>query len=96
MEEPLWTWIPSIAPSGMAFVQGKAAERFPEWRGNVLLGALRGQMVVRMTLQGNTVQREERLLQGQLGRIRDVRFGPDGWLYVLTDESNGKLVRISR
>ena len=96
MQDPLWTWIPSIAPSGMAFVSGKAAERFPQWSGNLLVGALRGQMVVHVVLRGNQVAREERLLQNQLGRIRDLRFGPDGWLYLLTDEADGKLIRVTQ
>ena len=96
MQDPLWTWIPSIAPSGMAFVSGKAAERFPQWSGNLLVGALRGQMVVHVVLRGNQVAREERLLQNQHGRIRDLRFGPDGWLYLLTDEADGKLIRVTQ
>ena len=96
MVDPLWTWIPSIAPSGMAFVGGRAAERFPQWRGNLVLGALRGQMLVHVVLKGNTVEREERLLQNAHGRIRDVRFGPDGWLYLITDESDGKLIRVTQ
>ncbi len=95
MENALWTWIPSIAPSGMAFVHGKAAGRFPAWRGNLLVGALRGQMVVRLVLNGNTVEREERLLQTQVGRVRDLRFGPDGWMYLLTDASDGQLIRVT-
>lgn len=96
MQDPLWTWIPSIAPSGMAFVSGKAAERFPQWAGGLVVGALRGQMVVHVALRGNQAVKEERLLQNQHGRIRDVRFGPDGWLYVLTDEANGQLIRVSQ
>jgi aldose sugar dehydrogenase len=96
MQDALWTWIPSIAPSGMAWVSGKAADRFPDWRGNLLVGALRGQMLVRVVLQGGKPVREERLLQNAVGRVRDVRVGPDGWVYLLTDESNGKLIRVSR
>jgi aldose sugar dehydrogenase len=100
MVDALWTWIPSIAPSGMAFVTGKAAERFPQWRGNALVGALRGQMVVRIQFKGEgktmTVDREERLLQNEVGRVRDVRFAPDGWLMLLTDAPDGKLIRVTR
>jgi glucose/arabinose dehydrogenase len=60
----------------------------------VFLGALRGQTLVRLTLQGNTVVKEERLLTQQVGRIRDVRVGPDGWVYLLTDSSDGALIRL--
>ena len=91
MVQPLWQWTPSIAPSGMAFYTGN---RFPAWRGNLFVGALKGQMLVRLTLDGERVVREERLLQGELGRIRDVRNGPDGFLYLLTDGSRGKIIRL--
>lgn len=91
MAQPLWQWTPSIAPSGMAFYTG---ERFPGWRGNLFVGALRGQMLVRLTLDGERVVREERLLEGALGRIRDVRAGPDGLLYLLIDSDRGRIVRL--
>lgn len=91
MAQPLWYWVPSIAPSGMAFYTG---DRFPRWRGNLLVGALRGQLLVRLILDGERVVREERLLEGRLGRIRDVRVGPDGLIYLLTDEVRGRLVRL--
>ena len=91
MEQPLWQWTPSIAPSGMAFYSG---QRFPAWRGNLFVGALRGQMLVRLTLDGNRVVAEERLLDGRLGRIRDVRVGPDGLLYLLIDSNRGRIVRL--
>ena len=91
MEPPLHVWIPSIAPSGMAFVTG---DRFPQWRGHLLVGALRAQMLVRLELQDDKVVREERLLEGQVGRIRDVRVGPDGLIYLLTDEAQGALLRL--
>lgn len=91
MAQPLWQWTPSIAPSGMAFYTG---ERFPGWRGNLFVGALRGQMLVRLTLDGERVVREERLLEGALGRIRDVRAGPDGLLYLLIDSERGRIVRL--
>ena len=70
MEQPLHYWVPSIAPSGMAFYTG---ERFPRWKGNLFVGALRDQMLVRLQLDGEKVVKEERLLKGVLGRIRDVR-----------------------
>jgi glucose/arabinose dehydrogenase len=91
MAQPLHYWVPSIAPSGMAFYTG---DRFPGWRGNLFVGALRDQMLVRLTLDGEKVVSEERMLKNVLGRIRDVRNGPDGCLYLLTDESNGVLARI--
>lgn len=91
MAQPLWQWTPSIAPSGMAFYTG---QRFPAWRGNLFVGALRGQMLVRLELRGESIVKEERLLEGVLGRIRDVRTGPDGLLYLLTDSADGKLIRL--
>ena len=91
MAQPIHYWVPSIAPSGMAFYTGA---RFPRWRGDLFVGALRGQMLVRLRLEGEKVVREERLLRGVLGRIRDVRDGPDGYLYLLTDESHGVIARI--
>ena len=91
MAQPIHIWVPSIAPSGMAFYTG---DRFPKWRGDLFVGALKDQMLVRLKLDGEKVVREERLLQGALGRIRDVRAGPDGFLYLLTDESRGVLVRL--
>jgi glucose/arabinose dehydrogenase len=91
MEQPIHYWVPSIAPSGMAFYGG---ERFPRWKGNLFVGALRDQMLVRLQLDGAKVVKEERLLKNALGRIRDVRAGPDGFLYLLTDDSNGVLARL--
>jgi glucose/arabinose dehydrogenase len=91
MVQPLHIWVPSIAPSGMAFVSGS---QFPQWQGNVLVGALRGQMLVRLVLDGEKVIREERLLQGRAGRIRDVRMGPDGLVYLLSDDPDGALMRL--
>ena len=88
MEQPLWKWIPSIAPSGMAFYEG---DRFPKWKGSLFVGALAGQTLVRLTLDGDSVVREERI-RGT-GRTRDVRAGPDGNLYVLS-ESEGALLRL--
>ena len=88
---PLHVWVPSIAPSGMAFYAG---DRFPQWRGDLLVGALRDEMLVRLELDGEKVVKEERMLKGVLGRIRDVRVGPDGFVYVLTDAANGAVVRL--
>jgi aldose sugar dehydrogenase len=91
MEQPLHYWDPSIAPSGMAFYTG---ELFPAWKGNLFVGALAGQMLVRLELSGAKVAREERLLRGLSERIRDVRSGPDGALWLLTDSSNGRVLRV--
>jgi len=92
MEQPVYFWVPvSIAPSGMAFYVG---HRFPHWRGDLFLGALRGEALVRLELDGEKVVQEERLLRNVLGRIRDVRNGPDGFLYVLTDSQRGVLARL--
>ena len=91
MAQPLHYWVPSIAPSGMAFYSG---DKFPRWRGDLFVGALRDKMLVRLKLDGEKVVREERLLKGRLGRIRDVRVGPDGYVYLLTDEAAGVLARL--
>ncbi len=91
MAQPVHYWVPSIAPSGMAFYTG---DRFPRWRGDVFIGALRDEMLVRLRLDGEKVVKEERLLRGVLGRVRDVRSGPDGFIYLLTDSSSGALVRL--
>jgi aldose sugar dehydrogenase len=92
MEQPLKYWVPSIAPSGMAFYTGKL---FPKWNGSLFTGALRGAMLVRLTLNGNAVTSEERLLENLHERIRDVRQGPDGALWLLTDSSNGRVLRVA-
>ncbi len=91
MAQPVHYWVPSIAPSGMAFYTG---DKFPRWRGDLFVGALRDQMLVRLKLDGEKVMLEERMLKNTLGRIRDVRNGPDGFLYLLTDEASGALVRL--
>ena len=91
IEEPAKYWVPSISPSGMTFYTGAA---FPKWRGNLFTGGLNGQVLVRLVLDGEKVVREERLLEGAVGRIRDVRQGPDGRLYLLTDAAAGRLLRL--
>ncbi len=91
VEEPLLQWTPSIAPSGMAFYDG---DRFPGWKGNLFVGALAGEHLRRVVLRGDRVVSEEVLLKGRIGRVRDVRQGPDGLLYLLTDERNGALYRL--
>jgi glucose/arabinose dehydrogenase len=92
MEQPLKYWVPSIAPCGMAFYTG---DLFTAWKGNLFVGALAGQMLVRLTLDGEKVTGEERLLQDMRARIRDVRMGPDGALWLLTDGPGGKLLRVT-
>jgi aldose sugar dehydrogenase len=91
MAQPLYYWVPSIAPSGMAFYTG---DKFPKWKGDLFVGSLKFQLLVRLRLDGEKVVKEERLLQGALGRIRDVRTGPDGFLYLVTDESPGVVARL--
>jgi glucose/arabinose dehydrogenase len=92
MEQPIKYWVPSIAPSGMAFYSGRL---MPAWRGNLFVGGLVSQMLVRLELDGEKVVKEERLLQGLRERIRDVREGPDGALYLLTDNPNGRILRVA-
>jgi glucose/arabinose dehydrogenase len=87
--EPVYFWVPSIAPSGMAFY---TADLFPQWRGNLFVGALAGKHLIRLVLDGERVVGEERLLTELDARIRDVRQGPDGALYVLAGDS---LVRLT-
>jgi len=91
MEQPVWHWTPSIAPSGMAFYTG---DLFPAWKGSLFNGALKFELLSRLTLDGDKVVKEERLLQGLRERIRDVRQGPDGALYLLTDNSDGRILRL--
>jgi glucose/arabinose dehydrogenase len=91
VEEPLHYWVPSIAPSGMAFYDG---DKFPNWRGNILVGALKDELLVRLELDGDKVVKEERMMRNTIGRIRDVRVGPDGYVYLLTDDRRGVLARL--
>ncbi|WP_242913098.1 PQQ-dependent sugar dehydrogenase [Brevundimonas pishanensis] len=91
--QPVYYWDPVIAPGGMTFYEGNM---FPEWKGNALIGGLGGKHLVRLVLENNRVVGEERLLTGLGERIRDVAVGADGAVWVITDEDNGKLVRLSR
>jgi len=91
MEQPIYYWVPSIAPSGMAFYDGAP---FPAWKGDLFVGSLKFGLLVRLELDGNRITHEERLLGNRFGRIRDVRQGPDGLIYLLTDEDNGQLIRL--
>lgn len=91
MRDPLWVWVPSIAPSGMAFC---TSALYPGWRGSLLVGALVGQGLLRLDIGDGRVIREERVVPRAAGRIRDVRQGPDGRIYVATDATEGAVLRL--
>jgi glucose/arabinose dehydrogenase len=91
LEQPVYYWDPSIAPSGMTFYTG---DKFPGWRGSILVGALAGKLVSRLETSGDKVTGEERMFQGLGERIRDVRQGPDGFIYLLTDSPQGRILRV--
>lgn len=94
MEQPVTWWGPiSIAPSGLTFLTG---DRYPEWKGQLFAGNLRGQALLRLQIDGHKVVEQQRLVTGLLERIRDVRQGPDGWLYVTTKNPEGRIIRIER
>lgn len=92
--EPLAVWVPSIAPSGLHIIDSSA---FPDWQGDLLVGALAGQHVARLSWhpEQKTLQKQERLFEGRFGRIRAVGQLSDGALYLLTDASNGRLIRVT-
>ena len=90
--DPIHHWTPSIAPSGMAFYTG---ERFPDWQGELFVGALAGRHLARLELDGREVTAEHRLLADRGWRIRAVANGPDGALWLLTDHADGRLVRLT-
>ena len=92
LQQPVYYWDPVIAPSGAQWVTG---DRFPAWKGNLFVGALRGTSLVRLVMDGQRVVGEERLLSDRGKRVRDVRQGPDGALYVVTDDRNGELWKIT-
>jgi glucose/arabinose dehydrogenase len=92
MEQPIWYWVPSIAPSGMAFAPNSV---IPAWRNSLFVGALAGEALVRLELDGEKIAKEERLLQPLRERIRDVRQGPDGALWLATDNSAGRILRVA-
>jgi glucose/arabinose dehydrogenase len=91
MEQPVYYWDPSIAPSGAAFYTG---DLFPEWKGNLFVGALAGQALHRLVIQDDKVVGEEVLLKDLNERIRDVRVGPDGAIWLLTDRQDGRVLRV--
>lgn len=92
MEQPVHVWVPSIATSGLMIYTG---DRFPGWRGNLFVGGLAGQQLARLVMNGQDVQLEETLVHG-LGRIRDVRQGPDGFIYLAIDGRQGAPTPIVR
>ena len=92
MEQPIFTWIPSIGTSGLTFISGNT---FTKWDNNLLIGGLKNGHLIRVALKGNRILEYEEIFQNRFGRIRDVRIGKDGNIYILTDESNGKLIRLS-
>jgi len=94
MEQPIYYWDPVIAPSGMVFYTG---DLFPAWKGNLFIGGLASTNLVRLTVKGERIVDEERLLTDltpKRERIRDVRQGPDGALYVLTDNAAGRMLKL--
>lgn len=92
MAQPLHYWVPSIAPSGMAF---STSGRYPQWQGDVFVGSLKFQQLVRLDVENGKIVGEERLFEESLGqRVRDVVQGPDGLLYILTDDRRGRLLRV--
>jgi len=94
LEQPLFYWDPSIAPSGLAVYQG---DMFPEWKGDLLVGSLKFALLSRLDRDDSgKIGKEERMLEGTFGRIRDVNVAPDGSIWLLTDESNGAVIRLSR
>jgi glucose/arabinose dehydrogenase len=93
MEQPVHVWVPSIGISGLMIYTGN---RFPQWRGNMFAGGMVGQQLARLTLDGQQVINRETLVQ-QMGRIRDVRQGPDGYIYLVTDDrEDGKPTPVLR
>jgi glucose/arabinose dehydrogenase len=91
MEQPVFHWDPSIAPSGLTFYTG---DRFPAWKGSLFVGALAGQLLARLTWRDGRITGEERLMTNFGSRIRDVRQGPDGLIYLLTDDGQDRVLRL--
>lgn len=91
MEQPVHYWSPSIATSSLLFYTG---DKFPNWKGNAFVSSLRFGQLARLRMKDNKVIKEERLINGKVGRIREVQQGLDGYLYIITDETNGKLLRL--
>ena len=91
-EQPLHYWVPSIAPSGMMIYSGRL---WPEWEGDIFVGALKYRLIARLEREGDAVREAERLFAGRFGRIRDLAEGPDGAIWFLTDEDRGALYRVT-
>ncbi len=91
MAQPVYFWVPSIATSSLLFYTG---DKFPKWKGNAFVSSLKFGQLARLTMKDNMVINEERLIDGDVGRIREVKQGPDGYLYIIIDDPNGKLFRI--
>jgi len=93
MEQPVHVWVPSIGISGMMFYTG---DKFPGWRGNMFVGGMAGQQqLVRLTLNGQRITSRESLVE-QMGRIRDVRQGPDGYIYLVMEDREGRPTPVLR
>lgn len=91
MRQPVHYWVPSIATSSLLFYSG---DKFPEWKGNAFVGSLKFGQLARLEMQGDKVIAEERLINGKVGRIRDVQQGLDGYIYFITDDSDGQVLRL--
>jgi glucose/arabinose dehydrogenase len=91
MEQPVYYWDPVIAPSGLTIYSGSL---IPEWRGNFLIGGLVSRVLVRLVMRGDRVVGEERIPTDRKERVREVAQGPDGAIYLLTDEENGRLLEV--
>jgi glucose/arabinose dehydrogenase len=93
MEQPIYKWVPSIATAGFIFYTG---DKFPQWKNNILLTSLREQTLVRLVLDGDKIVKEERLLKDSVGqRLRSIVQGPDGLIYLASDEGKGKILQVS-
>ena len=91
LEQPVYFWTPSVAPSGLAFYAGKA---FPAWKGDILMGAMSGRQLIRLRMKNGHVVGEEKLLMDRCKRLKDVHVGPDGLVYLITDESPSEILRL--
>ncbi len=91
MSQPIYYWAPSIATSSLLFYSG---DKFPNWKGNAFVSSLKFGQLARLEIVNNKVIKEERLINGAVGRIREVKEGPDGYLYILIDDTDGKLLRL--
>ena len=90
---PIYKWVPSIATSGMTFITGN---HFKEWAKDILIGSLKAQKLVKIRIMDGRVTDHTIIIDKLIGRIRNVKIGPDGYIYILTDEKNGKLIQISK